>query len=136
MEALRGFTALAAFLLVLVWTGAARGEKSGKEIFLEQKCAKCHSIQSQGIVKSEEKDEGGEDEFAMEEEEGEKVEPPDLSGTGKKRDPDWLTKWIQKKIENEEERKHRERFKGSEGDLKTLVEFLSGLKEERSGGGK
>lgn len=121
-------------VLVLVWAAPGRAAGDGKDLYQKYKCTKCHSIQSQGIVKSEEKDEGEEDELSEEEEE--KVEPPDLSGAGKKRDAEWMAKWLRRKLENEEGRKHREKFKGDEGELKTLVEFLSGLKEKSSSGGK
>ena len=134
MHSLRDFGLLAALVVVLGWTGVARGEKSGKEIFLEQKCNKCHAIQSEKIAKLEKK--GGEEDELAGEEETEQVEPPDLSGAGKTRDAEWLAKWLQKQVKDEKGRKHRGKFKASDAELKTLTAYVAGLKAKGSPGGK
>jgi hypothetical protein len=122
MSRLRDVAVIAALLFLVGWVGAAEA-KSGKDIFLEQKCNKCHSIDSEKIAKKEEK--GGEEED--EEEEG--TEPPDLSAAGKEHDAAWIAKWLQKQVKTDKGKKHRAKWKGSDDELKALTEYLAGLKK-------
>jgi hypothetical protein len=131
-----------AFLFLLAWAapeGRAEG-KTGKEIFLDHKCQKCHSIESEDILKSEKgtADEAKEDEGGFDDDFGnetEKTEPPDLSGVGKRHDPEWMTQFLKKKIRTEEGKKHKKRFKGSDEELQILIEFLAGLQTAAPEGG-
>ena len=128
MRWLRDVAVMAALVFLFGLAGMARAEKSGKDVFLEQKCTKCHSIDSEKIAKKEEK---GEDEEA-EEEEGTK--PPDLSGAGKSHDAAWITKWLQKQVATDKGKKHKPKFKGTEAELKTVADYLAGLKKGSAGG--
>jgi len=126
MTTLRGLAVSLALLVFVLWTGTARAEKSGKDLFVEKKCNKCHSIDAEKIAK---KEEPGEAEEEGEEAGGkEEKKPPDLSGVGKKHDADWITGWLQKKIKTDKGKKHKGKFKGTDEELKTLVTWLSGLK--------
>jgi len=122
MTMLRALGVSVALLVLVLWTGTARAEKSGKELFLEKKCNKCHSIDSEKIAKKEEPAEEGEEAG------GEEEKPPDLSGIGKKQNADWLTKWMKKEVKNDDGKKHKGKFKGTDDELKAIVDYLAGLK--------
>ncbi|MBI2059938.1 MAG: c-type cytochrome [Nitrospirae bacterium] len=122
---------LSAFLIpVLPSVARAAG---GKDLFLEKKCDKCHSVASEKIEKQVNK------------KTGKKKKGPDLSGVGLDHDADWLTKFVKKEIEAEsvydktKKVKHKKKFKGTDADLKSLVQYLAGLKtkvevKEEAGG--
>lgn len=117
---------LAALVALLgLWPAADARAEDGKQIFLKKECNECHTVESAGIEKLPAKDE----EPAADEEEGEEddTEPPDLSGVGKEHDAKWITGFIQKKIKNDEGKKHRKRFKGSDAELAALVAYLGTL---------
>jgi mono/diheme cytochrome c family protein len=87
---------------------------SGKSIFLDNKCAKCHSIESQGIKRSGPPPPGG------------KL-PPDLSGVGLKHTAEWMQKWQMKEVEMNG-KKHMKKFAGTSDELVTLTTWLATLK--------
>jgi mono/diheme cytochrome c family protein len=97
--------------------------QSGKDIFLKYKCNKCHTIKAQNIepILKEEK---GEEE---EEEKGEKGKKKitDLSGVGLKRNAEWIKGYLLKKEKNEEGKKHKPKWKGTNDELKTVSEWLA-----------
>lgn len=116
--------ALAALVVLASVASVPRGRAAdGKEIFLANKCNSCHAIKSQSIAKKADEAE------AAEKSESDR-KPPDLSSVGKKRNADWITKFLLKQIENDGE-KHRKRFKGSEADLKVLAGWLETLKADK-----
>ena len=88
---------------------------SGKAIFNQYKCAKCHTIKSEGIKQDGAPVEG--------------KEPHDLSGVGLKHDAQWLQKWLLKE-EVIAGKKHIKKFSGSEDELKTLTGWLVTLKKK------
>ena len=98
-----------AFMGVLGIASVAHAD--GKALFLEAKCNKCHSVDSQGIEQTKKKQKGG-----------------DLSKVGNERDADWMTKFIKKEIKNEDDKKHKGKFKGSDEDLKAIVDGCATLK--------
>jgi mono/diheme cytochrome c family protein len=110
--------ATAAGMLAAATIGAASlsytANTDGKSIFVDNKCSNCHSITGQGIQRSG-KPEGDE-------------KPSDLSTVGKKHDAQWITKWLLKE-ETLDGKKHMKKFKGSDADLKTLADWLGGLKK-------
>jgi mono/diheme cytochrome c family protein len=115
-------------LVLFAATRDARAE-DGKQVFLKHECNECHTVEVLGVAKlPEDASEADEEEDLGEDEE--ETEPPDLSGIGKRRDRDWLGKWLQKKVENDEGKKHRKRFKGSDADLEAIVAFLAGLQTD------
>ncbi len=110
---------LFAALVTCMLTGATlkTNGDSGKSIFLDNKCNKCHSIESQGIKRTSEPPEGA------------KYPPPDLSGVGLKHTADWMAQWVTKQVEMHD-KKHMYKFKGSDDELKTLTTWLATLKKK------
>lgn len=93
--------------------------KTGKDIFIENKCNKCHSIKSQGIEPTEESLK-------------KKKKIRDLSGAGIERKSDWIKKFLKKEVANEEGEKHKEKWKGSEEDLDIISKWLEEQKTKIS----
>ncbi len=89
---------------------------TGKDIFTEQKCTKCHKISAEGIAAQEDK-------------------PTiiDLSGVGKDHDVAWFKGWLTKEIERDsivkkgEKTKHKIAFKGAPAELDTIAAWLKTL---------
>lgn len=98
-----------AFFGVLGLSSVAHAD--GKEKFLEYKCNKCHSVDSHKIEQTKEKQKGG-----------------DLSEVGKTRDADWMMKYIKKEVTNDEDKKHKGKFKGTDEELKAIVDWCATLK--------
>ncbi len=90
---------------------------SGKSIFLDNKCNKCHSIESQGIQHTSAPPDGA------------KYPPPDLSDVGNRHTQDWMKQWLHKEVE-QHGKKHMKKFEGSDDDLNTLTKWLAGLKKK------
>lgn len=86
----------------------------GKEVFLEQRCNKCHTVTSQGIA-------------------ADNKDPVDLSNAGS-HDAKFLAAWIKKEIDKDSLKapgtkvKHKAAWKGDDAALATLVGWLGGLK--------
>lgn len=85
----------------------------GKKLFTEYKCASCHNIESQGIVKKR----------------ANGKQPSDLSNFGGNINASQLTNYLKKK-ENINGKKHPLMFKGSDEDLNTLTKWLMNLKKQ------
>lgn len=101
-------------LLVLGLVGAATNATAadGKELFLGNKCNLCHSIESQGIEKKSEKMKGAE-----------------LSDAGSRvESAEWL-KGFMKQEELKEGEKHKKKFKGTDEELDTIVNWVLSLKK-------
>lgn len=108
------FAAVGTFVL----TGATlKTNSTGKSIFLDNKCNKCHSIESQGIKHTSDPPEGA------------KYPPPDLSDVGNRHPQDWMKQWLHKEVE-QHGKKHMKKFEGSDDELNTLTKWLSGLKSK------
>lgn len=116
MKKLAVFVVCSFFAGVLTSAGMIANGGNGKAIFVQNKCVKCHSIESQGLKRDGEPPAGG------------KI-PPDLSTVGTKHDANWMTKWLLKE-EEQNGKKHLKKFGGSEDDLKTLTGWLAGLKKK------
>ncbi|GAB1370608.1 hypothetical protein MASR1M45_06690 [Candidatus Kapaibacterium sp.] len=104
--ALMGFLAT-----VFVQFSFAEG-KDGKTIFEDAKCAACHSVTAASIEAKKKSD---------------KV--PDLSTLTADKDLEFFTKYM-KKDEVLNGKKHPVPFKGSDEDLKIMLEWLMSLKAE------
>lgn len=86
-------------------------DPDGKQIFLDSKCDKCHSVESLQIVSTGKK-------------------PVDLSNAGALGTVEVLKNYMLKQGKiNEEE--HKTKFKGSDEELTALVNWLSGLKTNK-----
>ncbi|MFN7973041.1 MAG: cytochrome c [Acidobacteriota bacterium] len=121
MNKLLRFAVLLAFAAPFVW--AAPAQADGKEVFTKYKCAACHSIKSQNITKANDASAAPEEGDA-----GAKVEPPDLSDVGSKRDAAWIKDYILKKNDNEG-RKHKKRWTGTDDELQAVATWLASLKK-------
>lgn len=110
----------------------AAGNAAGKKAFLDNKCHKCHAMKSEGIAQLPKTAEADEE---AEEEEGEKVDPPDLSKLSDNllkaaATPDEaLRKWLKKEVSvtyKDKPRKHKKQYNGADADLNTIIQFLQG----------
>jgi len=112
---------LSALLATGVLTSATlkTQSESGKNIFLDNKCNKCHSIESQGIKHTSEPPDGA------------KYPPPDLSDVGNRHNAEWMQKWLHKEVE-QHDKKHMKKFTGPDDELKTLTTWLASLKHKGS----
>jgi len=102
------------FLLIgfMVVKAQQTEEPKGKLLFKENKCITCHAVESQGFVKKG------------------KSSAPDLSDVGNSLKPEFMTKYL-KKEEKLNDAKHMGNFKGSQDELKVLVDWLSSLKKSK-----
>ncbi|MBI2565947.1 MAG: c-type cytochrome [Candidatus Schekmanbacteria bacterium] len=103
---------------------ASADDQAAAKLFQDKKCNRCHTVKVAGIAKMEA--EGEDKEVDLEEKK--KVEPPDLSGVGVKRDADYLTQWMQRRVANDDGRKHKKKFTGKDDELATLVSWMVTLK--------
>lgn len=99
------------------------------QLFVKLKCTKCHAISAYNIEKKPQvQDE-------EEEQDDEPMNTPDLSNIGKLHDSTFLKAFLMKEIkhkphpENDREKKHKVKFKGSADELKEIVEWLSTLQK-------
>lgn len=101
--------ALVVGLVAIQGSAAEKKEDPGKALFLKHKCNSCHTVLAKSIGK---------------------VNPkrPDLSGVGLARKEEWLHLFLRKKVANEEGKKHKKRFAGSDEKRKVLVDWLLTLK--------
>jgi len=82
----------------------------GKQIFLDSKCNKCHTVTSINITSK-------------------KDDAVDLSEAGSAGDVQFLKSYLLKEADIND-KSHKTKFKGTEEELNTLVEWLSSLKTE------
>lgn len=99
--------------------GHSESEPTGKDLFAKYRCNSCHTIKTEGIAKKAAADE-------EKEKEGDR-KPPDLSTVGKERTAVWMTKYLLK-LEKIDGETHSKKFRGTEGELKTLSVWLETLK--------
>jgi cytochrome c5 len=92
------------------YTIADQKSDDGKKIFVDNKCQMCHTVQSAGI-------------------ESKKSDASDLSAVGKDKTAEFLTKYLKKEAKLND-KDHKSSFKGSDEDLKVLVDWLLTLKGE------
>jgi cytochrome c551/c552 len=97
--------------------------QSGKDVFLKYKCNKCHAIKAQNIEPILKEEKGEEEEEEKEEKGKKKIK--DLSGVGLERNAEWIKGWLLKKEKNEEGKKHKPKWKGTDDELKTVAEWLA-----------
>lgn len=92
----------------------AAEEMDGKAIFEAQKCNLCHSVSSAGIEATTKSD---------------KLKGPDLTGVGDRHDAEWIAKYLKKEVDKDG-KSHTKPFKGSDEELKALVDWLLEQKAE------
>ncbi len=134
-------TAISIFLTLMVilvsavtfpFSGNAADQEADKKvaikIFKKYKCNECHTVTVADIgEKVAGKTENDEDN----EEEGEAIDPPDLSKVGDKYDAKWISGYLRKK-NSIEGRKHKKRFKGKKEERQVLSLWLENLKSDSS----
>lgn len=120
---------VAILVILMVFTlsradGKSEDKKTPIKIFKKYGCTECHSVIALeiGTSKSIENEEDEEND-----EEGEAIEPPDLSNVGSKYDAKWISGYLRKKNDIEG-RKHKKRFKGSKEERRILSIWLESLK--------
>lgn len=92
------------------------GAPHGKDLFIAMKCNMCHSIESQDVEAKTK---------------SEKMKGPDLSNIGSEKDAKFITGWLKKEIEVDG-KTHKGSFKGTDDELKELVDWLGTLKKADS----
>lgn len=114
MKAAAALVMLGTLCVSLVQFANAEEENTGKSIFENSKCTACHGIESQGIVPKKKSDKN-----------------PDLSKIhqGETYTADFWAKYL-KKDETLNSKKHPIPFKGSDEDLKTMVDWLMSISEK------
>ncbi|MEO8231129.1 MAG: c-type cytochrome [Ignavibacteriota bacterium] len=90
------------------FTIADQKSDDGKKVFVDNKCNMCHTVTSVGI-------------------ESKKSDAVDLSAVGKDATQEFLLKYLKKEVKLNE-KDHKSSFKGSDADLKILVDWLLTLK--------
>lgn len=90
------------------FTISSNPDGDGKKIFTDNKCNMCHTVTSQGI-------------------ESKKSDAKDLSTVGQDKTTELLTKYLKKEAKLND-KDHKSSFKGSDEDLKILVDWLLTLK--------
>lgn len=92
------------------FTIADQQNEDGKKIFVDNKCNMCHTVTTAAI-------------------ESKKSDAVDLSTVGKDKTIEFLTKYLKKEAKLND-KDHKSAFKGSDEDLKVLVDWLLTLKGE------
>lgn len=93
------------------FTLGSSDENDGKKIFLANKCNMCHTITSQGI-------------------ESKKSDAVDLSNVGNDKTVEFLNKYLKKEAKLND-KDHKSSFKGTDQELKVLVDWLLTLKTDK-----
>lgn len=93
------------------FTMAADDGPDGKQIFIDKKCVSCHSVETAAIESTK------------------KSDAVDLSNTGAGAEAEFMTKYLLKE-EKIDDKAHKTKFKGTDEELKALVDWLLTLKSE------
>lgn len=131
-----------ATFLLLASQGWTQDINKGRTVFVENRCYKCHTVQSESSAIDKEiakfAASMGVESKADDDEEEDKT-GGDLSHVGKIRDTAFLKKFVQDPRDHFKDsfdcqrtakKKYRKRFKGSDEELQALVAYLSSLKYE------
>jgi mono/diheme cytochrome c family protein len=103
---------LALFLASGIVTASSALAADGKELFLAQKCNLCHSVDSQGIAKT-----------------NAKMKAPDLSNAGGMvESADWVKSFLKKEVKKDG-KAHTKEFKGSAEELDAVAQWIVSLKK-------
>jgi len=116
IAAFLAFVFTVVFLFGFTYSINEYGDPDGKQIFVEKKCTTCHTVSSVEVTSK-------------------KKDAVDLSNAGASGNSEFLTKYLNKK-EKIDGKDHKTAFKGTEAELKTLTEWLAGLKAETEKSGK
>ncbi len=131
------------FIFLLSFGGLLSSNHSlaedGRKIFVENRCYTCHTINAEAEQIQKEMEEFAKSkgvELKETDEDGDD-EKHDLSNGGNERNSEWLTKFLKSPKEYFKDeadckklakKKDRKKFKGSDEELQTLVNYLASLK--------
>lgn len=90
--------------------------QASKELFIEARCVRCHSIMSEGV-----------EPLRSTLREGKKIR--DLSSSGGHHDKEWIKKWLKQEVRHRGKR-HPAYWKGPDDKLDEIAEFVSNLKSK------
>lgn len=93
--------------------GAETAPSDVPEVFTAGRCNLCHSIESHGVDRRSK---------------SEKTKGPDLSDVGSRHSAEWMASWLRQE-ETLDGETHEREYKGSDEELKALVDWLATLKE-------
>jgi hypothetical protein len=100
-------------------TKPAGGSSAGKDLFVGQKCNKCHKVSTEAIAPLKDKD-----------------DIIDLAGVGSGHEVAWFKQWLRKEIDKDsqvkigEKVKHKGSWKGTDAELDTITAWLKGLNKK------
>lgn len=133
--------------VIMLWSGESRADETGLKVFVEKRCYTCHTINAEADALEKEKAAfaaaKGVESKDKDEKEDEK-KGGDLSDIGSKREKEWLQDFLknpkdyflkERKCKREAKKKYRKRFKGTDEEYETLINYLAGLKHESQGEG-
>jgi cytochrome c551/c552 len=104
------------FVIVLLFgfTFSLNGnnDPDGKKIFVDKKCGSCHTVESHDLTSK-------------------KKDASDISNVGVEGDADFFANYLLKK-EKIDGKEHKAPWKGTDKELKTISEWLAGLKTEKT----
>jgi mono/diheme cytochrome c family protein len=101
------------FLLAALALPEASRAQDAKQLFVDGKCIRCHSIEAQDV--------------AAKPKEGKEDDVKDLSNVGSEQDAEWIRQFLRKEVKLDG-KKHKQKYRGSDEDLKTLALWLASLK--------
>lgn len=109
-----GVALLAGEAVQAVPAGEGGAKLDGKEIFLATKCDLCHSVSAAGIQAKAK---------------SEKMQGKDLTDVGTRHEREWIGKFVRGE-ETLDGAKHKRPFKGSDEELKALLDWLMAQKSK------
>ena len=118
--------------------------EDGRKIFVEHRCYTCHTINAEAEQLKKDMEEFAKEKGVelKETEEDADSQKHDLSDIGNERSSEWLTNFLKSPKEYFKDtpdckklarKKDRKKFKGSDADLQTLVNYLASLKYGNQG---
>ena len=102
---------MSAALLVLFLVPSMPHATDGQDLFVEEKCDRCHAIASLGIEATTKSD---------------RMRGPDLGETDQQRTAEWIVRYVAKQIELDG-KSHRTTYKGTQENLEAIAKWLSQL---------
>ena len=94
-------------LILVTQTLATSAAADGKEVFVAAKCSMCHAVSSAGIEAKMKGSSAG----------------PDLKGISAERSAEWIAAYL-KKEEKIDGKDHKAAFKGTDEEMKAVIDWL------------
>lgn len=103
--------AVASGLLVASVLSVAAQDGAGKKAFMDVKCDRCHSIESEDIEATVV---------------SEKMRGPDLAKLEESKDASWITQYLKREVKVDD-KQHRFPWKGSDEQLQAIADWVASL---------